>query len=284
MTNSVRKVAQAVRHAPGLEGADWLWSLLRRPYQRVVDLRGRGVEVRVGDYQTVRMPAEYTAGSWESYEPEAVKALVDWLGVNPDAVVLDVGCAVGIFSAISLFASPTAEAIAIDSDLSSLKATQRLCRYAPADRLRVIQGLVAAEHGSGWNLDEACEETLKVLALRGVTGDVGTTAYICLDGDEEGIIPRHSLDGLLSTVDLGGRPLLLKCDIEGAEMLLLLGARGLIARNSPTMLLSIHPEALPAYGHTREMVADFLAGHGYKVEVLSIDHEEHWWCLPPDRS
>ena len=75
-----------------------------------------------------------------------------------------------------------------------------------------------------------------------------------------------------------GRPTLLKTDIEGAELFMLRGARCFLLERSPSLLLSVHPQILPRYGHTKEDVAAFLGELNYKIQVLEIDHEEHWWC------
>jgi hypothetical protein len=92
-------------------------------------------------------------------------------------------------------------------------------------------------------------------------------------------IPPNTIDDLfLADATSADRPILLKCDIEGAELLMLRGARRFLERCSPQLLLSVHPSALPQYKHTSEDVGQFLAEVGYEVDLLAIDHEEHWWC------
>ncbi len=71
---------------------------------------------------------------------------------------------------------------------------------------------------------------------------------------------------------------LIKCDVEGAEMFVLEGAQNFIEGFSPCLLLSIHPQFLPKFGSSRANVNEWLERYGYQVKVLSIDHEEHWWC------
>src|SRR5262245_29385380 len=43
-------------------------------------------------------------------------------------------------------------------------------------------------------------------------------------------------------------------------------------------LLSVHPPALPGYGHSKAAVEAFLRRLGYDIRCLAVDHEEHWWC------
>ena len=88
--------------------------------------------MRVGGVVTVRIPAAYAGGSWESHEPEAIAALADWMRRRPGAIVLDAGCSVGMFSAVALFADPEAEVIAFDS------SPQRYVKLQPArNRTRI---------------------------------------------------------------------------------------------------------------------------------------------------
>ena len=81
-------------------------------------------------------------------------------------------------------------------------------------------------------------------------------------------------------VEGASRPILLKCDVEGAEVLVLLGAEQFLQRTMPSLLISVHPLALPEYGHSVADVRNFLEKLNYSVSVIAVDHEEHWWCEP----
>lgn len=160
----LRRAAQRIRHLPGLERAEPLWRMLRKPYHRVLSIGGHGVKVIVGGAAAVRIPAEFAGGSWEQHEPETVAAFAQWVGRHPGTLVLDVGSSIGIFS------------------------------------------------------------------------------------------------------------------VEGAELLVLRGAETFLRRVSPVLSLSVHPPALPGYGHSKADVEAFLKRLCYEVRVLAVDHEEHWWC------
>lgn len=275
---SIHKLAQRIRHTPGIEQAEGLWNLLREPYHQFLNLNGRGVAISVGGSCTVRVPPEFTGGYWEFYEPETVAAAKSWLEKHSTALLLDVGCAVGIFSVVALYASDLVDVIAFDSDLSSLKATRRMCQYASGDRLRLIHGLVSEENLIQLGLSAAITKTLEALSTTSVTGDPGTTSYICIDDNTDSTIPTYNIDGLLLAENFPSRPILLKCDVEGAELLVLRGAQKLLQYCSPQLLLSVHPPALPKYGHSVSEVRDFLEAAGYSIKLLAVDHEEHWWC------
>jgi len=274
-----RLFARWVRHSPALAKAEGLWSILRRPYLALLDAGGKGVSVCVAGRVWVRMPAEYAAGAvWEDYEPETVAALADWMCKHPGGQVFDVGCSIGIFSAVALFADCHSNIVAFDSDLNSLAAARRLCRYAPGDRLQVVWGFLGDKETVVQALHDAFFAANEALERQSPSGKLGTNRYICLDKHDKEGIPCRKLDDLLQRAKNDPRPLLIKCDVEGAELIVLSGSRRLLQGNNISLLLSVHPTALPNHGHSVEDVRLFLKDVDYTITVLGVDHEEHWWC------
>jgi FkbM family methyltransferase len=276
--STFRRVAQYIRHLPGLDRAEWLWAVLRKPYQRLLNAGGRGVEVLVGNAAAVRMPADFTGGTWEQFEPEAIAVFADWVRQHPGGLVLDVGSSIGIYSAVALFANPLVKVVAFDSDLSSLAAVRRLCQHAKGGRLRVVHGYITQTPNEVSSFDLAVATTEVALLRTGVSGEAGTTRFRCLTDQDANAVPSRRLDDLFESGVPDGRPILIKCDVEGAELLVLSGAENLLRRTYPYLLLSVHPMALPNYGHSKKEVELFLQRLGYRVRCLAVDHEEHWWC------
>jgi FkbM family methyltransferase len=277
--SGLRSLARVIRHAPGIRRADWLWNRLRPAYHAVLNRDPRGVPVTLGGGLAVRMPAEFTGLGYENYEVDCIRALTDWVRAHPAATLLDVGCSIAIFSLAGLTLSPELQIVAFDADIASLKATRRLCQPTGTSRLRLIQGLLTETHTSGQTLETATTTTAAAMAAAPGDGSPRAITYVYLDRQpSEGPIPRHSLDGLLLNTLPAGKPLLLKCDVEGAELLVLRGAEQLLRIFKPELLISVHPQALPAFGQTVDDLRSFLQGLGYSIRVLAVDHEEHWWC------
>jgi FkbM family methyltransferase len=279
--SQLRRVARYVRHLPGLEQAEWVWSSVRKPYLWALDASGAGVEIKVGDRAVVRIPAEYAGGSWEGFEPESIAEFVGWVRCHPGGIVLDIGSSIGIYSAVALFADSNVDVVAFDADLASLAAARRLCRHAAGNRLRLIHGLLGATSTEPTSLASAVARTEAALALAqtDVRGDVGTTRYVCLGDPDTELIPHHRLDDIGANI-ADGREILIKCDVEGAELQVLAGGQALLRRLRPHLLMSVHPRALSDYGHCAEDVRAFLRERNYDVRCLAVDHEEHWWCTP----
>jgi FkbM family methyltransferase len=264
-----------------------VWRLARALGRRigysVRDPFDRGLSRSFGGHP-VTVPVEF-AGYWRAhytnYEFPAARALGAWFARHPNGLLLDIGCELGQYSLLALGRSPASEVIAFDADLASLKATARMCRLvSPPGRLKVVYGLLCAG-GDSAPLDRARADTGAALARCGAPGLPGTTQFVCLDNGGGADVPRHNLSGLLlpGATD-PARPVLLKCDVEGAEFEVLKGAGAYIARHKPALLLSVHPNLLPKFGSSCDELAAWLSDLGYQRTLIGSDHEEHWWCEP----
>lgn len=273
------KIAYSIRHSKLLNNADWLWDLLRKPYHFVLNFKNSGVAVVINDSLTIRVPPEFYKIDLADYERESTDQIVEWIQANPSCYIMDIGCSIGYVSAVSLFASADADVVGFDSDLPSLKASQLMCQYAPNKKFHIVYGLISDETKIDLPIHEVIANSNKALAASNVTGMPGTTAYINLDKVDTTAknIPIYTIDELYKDAALN-KPVLIKCDIEGAELFALRGADKFIDKYRPTMLLSVHPDILPVFGHTVQQVRDYLKSKNYTIQVIAIDHEEHWWC------
>jgi len=279
MTRSFRKIARQIRHLPGLKNLNFVWEAVRQPYEKLLNQGGRGVEVDIGGAARVRMPAAFANKPWEKYEPETMKVFADWCRKNPGARILDVGSSVGLFTLASLFAHPKNEVVAFDSDLASLNILREFCQLAEGQRVRLVRGLVSSQ-GCGRTVEEAIRDTAEELQRLPPAKSNSSSQYICLnDASAEGI-RQHALDDLLQGWLEDGRPVLLKTDVEGAEQLVLEGAREWIQKTRPTLFLEVHPTFLPKFGHSTETLAKLMDDLGYTHQLIAIDYSEHWICEP----
>ena len=102
-------------------------------------------------------------------------------------------------------------------------------------------------------------------------------AYIHDPGTSQGI-PQWKLDTLAPLI---APPDAITIDVEGAELLVLKGAEGVLTHHRPLVWVSVHPDMLERdYGTTAKDLRSFMASLGYKGSHLATDHEEHHLFLP----
>lgn len=272
-----REVARSVRHAPGIRSLR-VWDALRPHYYRFLNA-GHGIEVQVGGRVAIPMPADLTTTDWGKFEPATVSAFTDWVERHPTGVVLDLGSSVGVYSAIALAASPVSEVFAFDGDAIGLRVSEAIAtRLQARARFHCCYALVVAEPG-GRTLYSLEQQSTAVLDRLPLEPPSTGSAFVNLGSAAAAEVPRVSIDELFPGWT-DQRPVLLKIDIEGAELLALRGAETFIARHRPTICLSVHTWLLGQYGGSEAELRGFLARQGYNVRLIEKDWEEHWWCEP----
>lgn len=265
-----------LRRNSRLPRVQWLRSALRKPYHRMMAASG-GFELNLAGIAPITVPVEYCSAELEHYEKETVQAIADWVNANRGGVFMDIGCSFGYLSCAVRFLDPSAHVLAIDADLPSLELTRRMCRYAPQGRgsLDLILGLIGHHQDSPVSLASAVQKTTTSLETAGFGAELHTN-YVVLDTKISAeTLPRMSVDELL-TSDM--RPVLIKCDVEGAEQSVLEGAMKTLASPGVTLLMSVHPQFVSRYGGSVAGIRAVIEGAGYAIDLIGVDHEEHWLC------
>jgi FkbM family methyltransferase len=262
----LRRSAQSIRHAPGLQGLTPLWNRLRAPYGRLLErLTGSdGVPVRVGGH-TIRLAPDTVNLNWETVEVEAYRVFAK--EVRPGDVVYDIGAHFGTYSIIAARAGGP---------------TTRVIAYEPCDLTRRY-----LEQHLRWNGAER-QVTVRPVCVGRTTGDA--TFYVNPSRPEgtNGLLPYEDFVEThvsMTTLDreveqLGLTPALLKIDVEGAELDVLVGATFVLSMHRPRILLSLHPQRLAQIGLTCDAVLQWLVARGYACRVISEDQERHVLAIP----
>ena len=284
MSDWLDRMDRLLRRNRALPRMQWLRDKLRKPYHAILRRNQKGFALNIGGVMPVRLPGEFCARELVEYEAVSARAIRDWSDANPGGLFIDIGCSYGYFSCGVLFSDPAANVIAIDADLPSLSITKYVCSHAPRveERLALIHALIAPETSGAWSLVSLASETARLLSKPALRPDPKKTNYVNLDTRiPEKDLPRVSLDDLISQhLDATRSACMIKCDVEGAELLVLQGAETVLARYRPTLLLSVHPPYLPRFEGSVNEISSLLDRVGYRTRVIDIDHEEHWLCLP----
>lgn len=211
-------------------------------FRRIVKraLRGVGVTVKSGPLKGKRWlfnaRREFRRGT---YEPDQSRIFAEVL--KEGQVVYDLGAHIGYYTVLaSALVGPSGHVVSFEPLPANLQDLRRHLQMNGCDNVTVIEACVAEHTGT-------CS-----FARRRAT----RAGAIAPDGQLT--MPMVSLDEL---VDEGTIPApdCMKIDVEGSEFAALQGARSLIARTHPTILLSVHGDEL------RAQCLDFLSAHAYQL-------------------
>jgi FkbM family methyltransferase len=95
-------------------------------------------------------------------------------------------------------------------------------------------------------------------------------------------VQRITIDSMAQLVD---PPSAITIDVEGAELVVLHGAKDVLSTCRPLVWVSVH-EAFMAdmYGHTPADLDGYLRGLDYEPTFLCTDHERHEFWSPLERA
>jgi FkbM family methyltransferase len=96
--------------------------------------------------------------------------------------------------------------------------------------------------------------------------------YVCPENKTRATVRSLTLDGFTSSS--GIVPNVIKIDVEGAEWLVLEGARRLLAEHHPDLIVGVHPFWLPA-SQSVDRILSFLEQLGYRVtQTHKVEFED----------
>jgi FkbM family methyltransferase len=266
-----------------MRGLGPLRGALKKTFLAAASQVSKGATVQLGQNRTALVPWDFVgAVNWSDYEPQSLEFLAGLVDQEPETLFVDIGCAIGAYSLLALSVSRKTEVYSMDADLMALTITRHICRNAGAGRHHLIWGFCADNDMASSNplrgdLAAATALSDKQIASAALKPRLGANSYVCLDGKQSEEIPCWDMDSLLGPVAQTGRPIVVKVDIEGAEIAMVRGAAKLADYPNVQMLLSVHPHVLPQWQSSAEEVRSILAGRGYEIRLLEICREQHWW-------
>lgn len=215
---------------------------------------GTMVDVTLGNDNSLCL---YVCGSFEPNE----FAFVDRF-LKPGMVFIDVGANEGYYT---LFAArrvgPKGLVIAVEPSSRERASLQRNLDRNRLGNVRVVSSALGARSGVA-DLRLAQE-------IHSGHNTLGTFANEGVIAVNEERVKMETLDAVAT--DFGLEQIdFVKIDVEGAEGSVVAGARQILGRTRPLMLLEIHDSALRAQGNSAEsLLADLRGGLDYEILVFS---------------
>jgi FkbM family methyltransferase len=171
--------------------------------------------------------------------------------VSPGSTVIDVGANIGFFTLkFGRWVGPRGRVVAIEPERRNLASLRR--RVGRARLEEVVECVHAAA------VDHPGEVTLAV--DRAHPG-----GHRLAENGEP--VPAVTIDEL--TADDARRVSLVKIDVQGAEKLVLDGARRVIDKHRPAIFVELDDAALAAFGSSGAELLETLQSHGYTGYTLT---------------
>lgn len=187
----------------------------------------------------------------EYVEAGPIDRLKDYVPIG--SLVIDVGANVGFFSRrFAKWVGDGGRVISIEPEERNYQSlVSALTREGVLNRVQVLKAVAAAEPGTSF---------LEINPIH--------PADHKLSRDGAGLpVSAVTLDDLVK--ETGSlRPALVKIDVQGAEMLVLMGAEAVLREAGPALFIELHEEGLNKFGTSVSAILDRLSDHGYTAYWL----------------
>jgi FkbM family methyltransferase len=213
------------------------------------------VQVQAGPAQGIHLELNPRTG--EAYlrgEPEIAiqKALVERL--RPGMVFYDLGANIGFFSLLAArLVGATGRVFSFEPDAEVAARLRRNVELNEFSNITVVEAGV-------WS----ASENVRFVPSDATSPERGTGTFLAGENQTAGTQTRCiALDDFIRSAPV---PDAIKCDVEGAEIEALRGAKKLLQTRHPWIVCEIHSE------ENDRVVREFLGCMGYDVESLDINH------------
>lgn len=266
-------IARRVRHAPGLAKFERLWRFLRPHYHWALEAvhSSRGIPMHYGTGGLLHAPASFAHNQIDPLEIPLLERLV--ARTPPHACFYDVGASIGLHSLAA------GEQLGIGGEIHAFEPEAASCsQYWANTRLLRQRGIelrlhqcFVSEQSRGFSRQAAGP------AASMHTAETPRHLYL-FDALSAAKHPAVTLDEYVD--DRTRPPTVIKCDIEGAELLFLRGAMRVLRQHRPVLFVSVHPDLLPAFGHSVAEVRAQLEAAGYDWQLIDHVGEMHVLAEP----
>ncbi len=183
------------------------------------------------------------------YEPPT--AAVFAALIKPGDCVLDVGANVGFFSLLC------ARLTGSDGRVIAFEPI-------PSVRANLMTNIALNDFRHVWVIPKAVSDRAATLTIyEGPDGHKGISSLRPLESSSNKLtIEAIALDDIAADFS---KVACIKIDVEGAEMLALLGMEKLVARDRPYFIIEFTDAYLKSFGHTVSQMAEWLQARGYQL-------------------
>jgi len=212
-------------------------------------------------------------GAFTWSQPDMVDEMDAFLAATRSRLrLLDIGALHGVFSLAFTSRRPEAEAVAVDPSPLAFPRLLYNVHANPGSRIRTVEAALS---------DRGGQLPMRFEWQHAVAGDLS---------EEESSISVRALTGDELCAEFGFEPDTVKVDVEGHEVQVLEGLRGVIARARPLIFLEVHPWRIRFNGRSTGELDGLLDELDYEwrdtnnapTEDLDVEGERRLILSPRD--
>lgn len=208
----------------------------------------------------------------ETYEPLHFASMREHL--KPGMITYDIGAYDGITSAIIARIVGPENTVIIEpaeTNWATIRAYWQK-RFDPIEPRATYAGFIGERYFPGRDQEVWINGWPSLTDKQKVSDAEEYSHFRSLTNTEEKAILPIDMLRLMA-----GTPAAMTMDVEGAELLVLRGARQTLVEHHPLVWVSIHPQLMGPLFHTEPAeLHSFMREIGYKESLIYTDHEEHW--------
>ena len=260
--NKLVNLLRDVRHGPlNIKALNPLWVKLGNYARKLArKCKLQHTQQYISTYGPFKLDHEFMFSNFKNWGKKQNKAFQQCVNLCQNAnCVLDVGAHIG------LFALPISKTILPNNGHvycfePAVKNRQHLLSHIHKNNITVIPQLVGEQHSQQVNFFQSsnCANGMNSIAIREKKSEI----Y------EKILITQISLDEYCIAKNL--HPDVIKIDVEGAEINVLKGARKIISRYKPKIIISTHPKELYLLGSSTELLLNLIKNMQYTL--YDIEH------------
>lgn len=231
------------------------------------------------------LPGDLIRFLWHTVQQPFVSAVPSFLAetdhylwirerLSPGDQVLDIGSNLGIFATMmGARVGPAGRVFAFEPSARIASDLRRVLALNDLSHVTVVEAAAADRNGTAEFCDVQEEDVRResshlnqVASQRGLAELKQRTATVKTVVVDD-LVAEHRIE-----------PSLVKIDVEGAEFLVLEGARKTIGRYRPKLVIEFHPDSQGVFDHDR--LIGYLKSYGYQFTVES----KTYYAWPADSS
>jgi FkbM family methyltransferase len=241
---------------------------MKETVYKIIDwfTRGNGLRRKINGY-SVRLPTRYINYFPSDYEAANFHFLKQYL--RKGDTVLDIGAHIGVFSsAAAILTGEKGKVYAFEPSKQTFDLLQKTISINKSGN--VVEGVHAAIGGYTGKIN---------FFVSSIAGD-NSNSIVAYKEDRE-LFPAEvdifTIDDFVAAHKIE-QIKYMKIDVEGAELDALKGARYVLKRMQPFIILAIHPEAIAAKGDSLKNIYDLITNASYMITYNGKEVDEERFC------